>query len=118
EEFDRSAGQVVLLMTQKVGGVGLNLTRASYVFHLEPWWNPAVENQATDRVHRMGQTKSVQVYRYIMEHSVEEKIQLLKNYKGQLFDALLSESEGDASTEQAAFKSAALSRADFEFLLS
>jgi SNF2 family DNA or RNA helicase len=62
------------MMTLKTGGVGLNLTKANYVFHLEPWWNPAAENQASDRVHRIGQTRSVQIYRYIMRNSVEEKI--------------------------------------------
>ncbi|MBF0198919.1 MAG: SEC-C domain-containing protein, partial [Planctomycetes bacterium] len=78
EEFDHCEEAQVLLMTLKTGGVGLNLTKANHVFHLEPWWNPAVENQGTDRVHRMGQNKHVHVVRFIMEQSIEEKIQLLK----------------------------------------
>ncbi len=81
----------VLLMTLKTGGVGLNLTKASYVFHLEPWWNPAVENQATDRVHRLGQNKNVTVYRLIMKESVEEKVELLKKRKAQLFNNLFGD---------------------------
>jgi SNF2 family DNA or RNA helicase len=62
EQFNNDPKGCVLLMTLKTGGVGLNLTKASYVFHLEPWWNPAVENQATDRAHRLGQAKAVQVF--------------------------------------------------------
>jgi superfamily II DNA or RNA helicase len=81
----------VLLMTLKTGGVGLNLTKASYVFHLEPWWNPAVENQATDRVHRLGQSKNVTVYRLIMRESVEEKVEMLKKRKAQLFNNLFGD---------------------------
>ena len=71
----------VMLMTLKTGGVGLNLVKASYVFHIEPWWNPAVENQATDRAHRIGQQSMVQVFRYLIKESVEEKIEILKDVK-------------------------------------
>ena len=88
---DNSEKGVVLLMTLKTGGVGLNLTKASYVFHLEPWWNPAVENQATDRVHRLGQSKNVTVYRMIMKESVEEKVEILKKRKAQLFNNLFGD---------------------------
>lgn len=88
---DTSKKGVVLLMTLKTGGVGLNLTKASYVFHLEPWWNPAVENQATDRVHRLGQSKNVTVYRMIMKESVEEKVEILKKRKAQLFNNLFGD---------------------------
>ena len=88
---DTSEKGAVLLMTLKTGGVGLNLTKASYVFHLEPWWNPAVENQATDRVHRLGQSKNVTVYRMIMKESVEEKVELLKKRKAQLFNHLFGD---------------------------
>lgn len=120
--FNEKDGGAVMLMTLKTGGVGLNLTKASYIFHIEPWWNPAVENQATDRAHRMGQTKSVQVYRYIIRDSVEEKIEILKSVKSQRFDALLgtgagqiadSESPADLTTP-----SSRLSQKDFEFLLN
>ena len=106
----------VMLMTLKTGGVGLNLTKASYVFHLEPWWNPAVENQATDRTHRIGQTKPVQVYRYIMSESVEEKIEILKSRKSSQFNALFSDLESDQEVggEQGALH---LTQKDFEYLL-
>ena len=116
EEFDNSADKKVLLMTLKVGGVGLNLTKASYVFHLEPWWNPAVEDQATDRTHRLGQTQRVNVYRYIMESSIEEKIQVLKGIKKQAFDLLFSESI-DTDFDKAHFNKKQLSKKDFEALL-
>ncbi len=90
-DFQSYSGGAIMLMTLKTGGVGLNLTKASYVFHLEPWWNPAVENQATDRAHRLGQQKAVQVFKYIMHDSLEEKIELLKFKKEKQFNALLSE---------------------------
>lgn len=92
-EFSHSLQGMALLMTLKTGGVGLNLTKASYVFHIEPWWNPAVENQATDRVHRMGQTKSVQVFKYIMHESLEEKIEVLKERKDRKFQSLFTDEE-------------------------
>lgn len=119
--FDEYKGGAVMLMTLKTGGVGLNLVKASYIFHIEPWWNPAVENQATDRAHRIGQTKSVQVYRYIIRDSVEEKIEVLKELKSRRFDALFGE-PGSTSVETAADMQAQgtsrLSQKDFEFLLS
>lgn len=119
--FDEYQGGAVMLMTLKTGGVGLNLVKASYIFHIEPWWNPAVENQATDRAHRIGQTKSVQVYRYIIRDSVEEKIEVLKELKSRRFDALFGE-PGSTSVETAADmssnNSSRLSQKDFEFLLS
>lgn len=114
-------------MTLKTGGAGLNLTRASYVFHLEPWWNPAVENQATDRAHRMGQERPVQVYRYVMNDTVEEKIELLKARKSAVFDAVMNDSEevnesGDVNGPQEIAAPArpglrTLSRGDFDLLL-
>jgi SNF2 family DNA or RNA helicase len=106
-----------MLMTLKTGGVGLNLTKASYVFHLEPWWNPAVENQATDRTHRIGQTKPVQVYRYIMSESVEEKIEVLKTRKSSQFNALFSEEESAAEAKIDDAGGPSLSQKDFEYLL-
>ncbi|MEO5971355.1 MAG: DEAD/DEAH box helicase [Bdellovibrionia bacterium] len=114
-KFQDATSGAVLLMTLKTGGVGLNLTKASYVFHLEPWWNPAVENQATDRVHRMGQEKHVQVYRYIMAQSVEEKIEILKSRKAARFNALFSDTEELGPGEKG---SGQLTRDDFEYLLS
>ncbi len=112
QEFPKGS---VMLMTLKTGGVGLNLTKASYVFHLEPWWNPAVENQATDRTHRIGQTKPVQVYRYIMSESVEEKIEILKGRKSSQFNALFSDVE--TTQEVGEGGSFSLSQKDFEYLL-
>lgn len=73
-------------------GVGLNLTIASRVFLLDPWWNESVENQAIDRVHRIGQTKPVQVIRYIMRDSVEVKMLKIQHRKSQLVGALTGES--------------------------
>ncbi len=113
--FQEHSGGGVMLMTLKTGGVGLNLTKASYVFHLEPWWNPAVENQATDRTHRIGQTKPVQVYRYIMSESVEEKIEVLKSRKSSQFNALFSDVE--TAQEIAPGGTLSLSQKDFEYLL-
>lgn len=113
--FQEEAGGAVMLMTLKTGGVGLNLVKASYIFHIEPWWNPAVENQATDRAHRIGQTKTVQVYRYLIKDSVEEKIEILKDIKSKRFDAMFAVSESTADLQQA---SSALTQQDFEFLLS
>lgn len=117
--FQEHNGGGVMLMTLKTGGVGLNLTKASYVFHLEPWWNPAVENQATDRTHRIGQTKPVQVYRYIMSESVEEKIEVLKSRKSSQFNALFAEIETDKDIPaQPAGEAFHLTQKDFEYLLS
>jgi SNF2 family DNA or RNA helicase len=119
--FEKEQG-CVLLMTLKTGGVGLNLTNSNYVFHLEPWWNPAVENQGTDRVHRIGQKNGVQVYRYIMKHSVEEKMMDLKSKKmvafKKLFDEDLSE-EGikEKGNEVQKPHSNGLKKEDFQYLL-
>ncbi len=115
--FVEEPGGSVMLMTLKTGGVGLNLVKASYIFHIEPWWNPAVENQATDRAHRIGQTKTVQVYRYLIKDSVEEKIELLKEIKSKRFEALFDAAEGEAEVGLAP-GSSALTQRDFEFLLS
>jgi len=95
EKFQQ--GEVpVFLISLKAGGVGLNLTAADTVIHFDPWWNPAVENQATDRAHRIGQDKPVFVYKLIIENSIEEKIQQIQQTKAELANSLLSEevSEG------------------------
>lgn len=84
----------VFLLSLKAGGVGLNLTKANYVFLLDPWWNPAAESQAFDRVHRIGQNKSVFVYKFITENTIEQKIQQLQERKLQLADFMLSDQEG------------------------
>ncbi len=80
----------IVLITLRAGGVGLNLTGANTVIHIDPWWNPAVENQATDRVHRIGQKKVVQVYKFITKGTIEEKIYLLKQKKESLLSDVVS----------------------------
>lgn len=80
----------IFLISLKAGGTGLNLTGADYVIHYDPWWNPAVEDQATDRAYRIGQTKKVFVYRLITKNTVEEKIQKLKTVKRNLVDSVIS----------------------------
>ena len=81
--FQEGQGDVFLL-SLKAGGTGINLTAADYVIHLDPWWNPAVEDQASDRAHRMGQKRPVTIYRMVMAHSVEEKILALHAQKREL----------------------------------
>jgi len=78
QRFQESVEPGVFLLSLKAGGRGLNLTRASYVFHLDPWWNPAVESQASDRAHRIGQLRQVTITRLLMRHSIEEKMMELK----------------------------------------
>ena len=89
------AGEVpIFLISLKAGGVGLNLTAADTVIHYDPWWNPAVENQATDRAHRLGQDKAVFVYKLIVAGSIEEKILALQERKAELAAGILSEDRG------------------------
>ena len=89
------AGEVpIFLISLKAGGVGLNLTAADTVIHYDPWWNPAVENQATDRAHRLGQDKPVFVYKLIVSGSIEEKILALQERKAELAAGILSEDRG------------------------
>lgn len=88
--FQQNPNISAFLISLKAGGVGVNLTAADYVFHLDPWWNPAVEQQATDRAHRIGQDKRVFVYKYIMKNSIEEKILALQQKKKQLSDKLIT----------------------------
>jgi SNF2 family DNA or RNA helicase len=78
----------VFLLSLKAAGTGLNLTRADHVIHYDRWWNPAVEDQATDRAYRIGQTKAVQVHRFVTEGTVEEKVASLLTKKRQLADAV------------------------------
>ena len=82
----------VFLISLKAGGVGLNLTAADTVIHFDPWWNPAAENQASDRAHRIGQQQPVFVYRLIAADTIEEKIQELQACKQELADAILDDS--------------------------
>lgn len=90
ENFNSDPTIPIFLISLKAGGTGLNLTGADYVIHYDPWWNPAVEDQATDRAYRIGQTKKVFVYRMITKGTVEEKIQKLKSRKRDLVDSVIS----------------------------
>lgn len=90
--FQNGEGEVFLI-SLKAGGSGLNLTAADYVIHMDPWWNPAVEDQASDRAHRMGQQRPVTIYRLIAKHTIEEKIVALHQHKRDLADKLLAGNE-------------------------
>jgi SNF2 family DNA or RNA helicase len=84
------AGEVpVFLISLKAGGAGLNLTAADTVIHYDPWWNPAVEAQASDRAHRIGQTKPIFVHKLICEGTIEEKILALQQSKAAILEGLL-----------------------------
>ena len=89
-QFQEDPENHIFLISLKAGGVGLNLTSADYVFIIDPWWNPAAENQAINRAHRIGQDKKVFVYRFITEDSIEEKIQVLKSRKSALAEKFIS----------------------------
>jgi SNF2 family DNA or RNA helicase len=91
EAFQNDPSCTLFLISLKAGGLGLNLTAAEYVFLLDPWWNPAVEAQAVDRTHRIGQTRPVFAYRLIARDTVEEKVLELQKSKRQLADAILGE---------------------------
>ena len=97
EHFQSDEGPPVFLISLKAGGTGLNLTAADHVFLLDPWWNPAVEEQAADRAHRIGQDKPVFVYRLVAEETVEERILELQERKRALADAALGEADRAAS---------------------
>lgn len=95
EGFKSEAGPPVFLISLKAGGVGLNLVEASYVFLLDPWWNPAAESQAMDRVYRIGQKQKVIVYKFITSNTVEEKIVRLQERKQLIADQIFSGQEGE-----------------------
>jgi hypothetical protein len=105
----RDGDAPVFLISLKAGGFGLTLTEADYVFLLDPWWNPAAENQAVDRAHRIGQERTVMVYRMVAEDTIEEKVLALQRRKAELFDALTDGGE--------AFRSA-ISAEDIRELIS
>lgn len=94
--FQAGTGQVFLI-SLKAGGTGLNLTEADYVFHLDPWWNPAAEDQASDRAHRLGQTRPVTIVKLVTQGTIEEKVLALHVHKRRLADAVLL-GEASAST--------------------
>jgi SNF2 family DNA or RNA helicase len=109
ERFQTDPACRLFLISLKAGGLGLNLTAAEYVFLLDPWWNPAVEAQAIDRAHRIGQTRRVFAYRLIARNTVEERVLELQQRKRQLADAILAESHSLIRD---------LRREDLELLLS
>jgi non-specific serine/threonine protein kinase len=109
ERFQRDDGVKLFLISLKAGGTGLNLTAADYVIHYDPWWNPAVEMQATDRTHRIGQTRHVFSYKLITKESVEEKILALQEKKRHLVTGIIT-------TDSGFMKS--LTREDIESLFS
>jgi SNF2 family DNA or RNA helicase len=92
--FQKNEDIKIFLISLKAGGTGLNLTAADYVFLLDPWWNPAVESQAIDRAHRIGQTQNVMIYRFITRNTVEEKIMKLQSKKKKLAEELITTEEG------------------------
>lgn len=94
DNFKNDTNIKVFLISLKAGGFGLNLTAADYVFHYDPWWNPAVEAQATDRTHRIGQTKNIFSYKFITKKSVEEKILHLQSKKRKLVENIISTESG------------------------
>jgi SNF2 family DNA or RNA helicase len=101
QAFQAGEGDVFLI-SLKAGGTGLNLTAADYVIHMDPWWNPAVEDQASDRAHRIGQQRPVTIYRLVTKHTIEEKIVQLHHLKRDLADSLLAgtDSSGKLSTQE------------------
>jgi superfamily II DNA or RNA helicase len=100
QNFQGAQGAAVMLVSLKAAGTGITLHAADYVFLLDPWWNPAVEAQAVDRVHRIGQTNTVFVYRMVTAGTVEERIQALKASKRDLFDRLINGLGGDFDLSQ------------------
>ena len=94
KNFQENESVKVFLISLKAGGFGLNLTAADYVFHYDPWWNPAVEAQATDRTHRIGQDKNIFVYKFITKDSVEEKILQLQDKKKELVENIITSETG------------------------
>ncbi len=93
DDFQAGAGELFLI-SLKAGGSGLNLTEADYVIHMDPWWNPAVEDQASDRAYRMGQKRPVTIYRMVVKDTIEEKIVKLHEQKRDLANALLEGTDG------------------------
>ncbi|MES2690241.1 MAG: DEAD/DEAH box helicase, partial [Bacteroidota bacterium] len=98
QEFQSNPEVNYFLISLKAGGVGLNLTAADYVFIIDPWWNPAVEQQAIDRTHRIGQTKTVFTYKFITKDTVEEKILSLQQRKKELAGSIITTEESFIKT--------------------
>ncbi|MEN9535719.1 MAG: hypothetical protein RIR37_992, partial [Verrucomicrobiota bacterium] len=105
DEFQSADGPPIFLISLKAGGYGLNLTAADVVIHFDPWWNPAAEAQATDRAHRIGQTRPVTVYRLLTRGTVEEKVVRMQADKRQLAAGLDEEGGGDGGLTAAEMRS-------------
>ncbi len=100
---EEPSGPPIFVLSLKAGGTGLNLTAANHVFHYDRWWNPAVENQATDRAYRIGQRRDVQVHKLVCVGTLEERIDQLLQKKRALADAIVQDGEGwmtELSTNQ------------------
>ena len=97
DQFQQPDGPPIFLISLKAGGYGLNLTAADTVVHFDPWWNPAAEAQATDRAHRIGQTRPVTVYRLLTRGTVEEKVLRLQAKKRELASVIDETGAGDAA---------------------
>jgi len=100
QEFQAAKGAAAMLVSLKAAGTGITLHAADYVFLLDPWWNPAVEAQAIDRVHRIGQINTVFVYRMVTAGTIEERIQALKASKKELFDQIMGSASSDFDLSQ------------------
>ena len=109
QRFQEDAACPLFLVSLKAGGQGLNLTAADYIYILDPWWNPAVEAQAVDRAHRIGQTRRVFAYRLIARDTVEEKIVALQDRKRELAESIVRADDSPISS---------LTAEDVELLLS
>jgi len=109
QNFQNNEESRVFLISLKAGGVGLNLTAADYVYIVDPWWNPAVEQQAIDRTHRIGQTKNIFAYRMICKDTIEDKILQLQERKKVLARELISDDQGFVKS---------LTKEDVEYLFS
>ena len=91
--FNKDEDYKIVLISLKAGGTGLNLVGADVVIHLDPWWNYSAESQASDRAHRIGQTRTVEVIKLIAENSIEEKVVNLQNEKKELVDKVISDND-------------------------
>ena len=107
-EFNANDRVKIFLISLKAGGTGLNLIGADTIIHLDPWWNVASENQASDRAYRIGQTRNVEVIKLILENSIEERVIELQQIKKDLIDKVISDDDSSITN---------LSKEDIEFLL-
>ena len=98
DSFNNGSGADVFLISLKAGGTGLNLTGADTVIHLDPWWNVAAENQASDRTHRLGQTKNVEIIKLIAADSIEQRVVELQDIKKEVIKQVISDDDGSVTS--------------------